>query len=196
MRSRCLNLESWQSRAALDGRLRALLVPVREQPRLVNGWWYWDGDPAGYTDEAMRLTLQTNAPIRPGDAIVGREAWYVGSWGRIFYAIDGMYSGHHYEGHTHHFSDRSPTIMKQLHARHHFTCTSVRAVRTTESDLPLDDLGLWCYNKELLCEGAGLTERLLAWWNRKHGRRYGLWSTGPWCYLYGLEPDQNTSKRA
>lgn len=182
MTTRPITLRPWQVRAALDGRLRRIVVPLRRQPELwaikVNSHPGFI-EVLGHKDGYARLI---GAPYAPGDSLWGREVWTTDGVvdGLAAYRADGEPPAH-----LAHVRWRSPVTMPRWASRWTLTVGEVAVILV--QDVAEDDMrdagirGNAC--GDWGCEG--LVEDFASQFDTDHGP--GSWDRNPWCVSAAVE---------
>lgn len=157
MTTRPITLRDWQVRAALDGRLRRIVVPLRGEPRI------------------------GLLPYATGDLLWGREVWTLdGCADGCAYRADGEP-----QAHLAHVRWRYPVTMPRWASRWTLTVGEVAVILV--QDVAEDDMrdagirgnacGAWG------CEG--LVEDFASQFDADHGP--GSWQRNPWCVSASVE---------
>lgn len=187
----------WQLRAALDGRLTAVAVPIKNQTlyRDQNGGEVWTGF-MGW--QAIEWALETPGwcgkrclpPFAPGDKLVVKEAWApnAGTDGGVLYKADhghacGFYQWDLKTGqqtkHVDHW--RSPVTMPREFSRMTWEVESVDVKRV--ADINFDEVVALGAGYGLPgCGGAGdYRGKFAARFDEQHGP--DAWERNPWIAL-------------
>lgn len=160
MTTRPIALRDWQVRAALDGRLRRIVRPLRGEPRI------------------------GLLPYATGDLLWGREVWTLdGCADGCAYRADGEPPAH-----LAHVRWRSPVTMPKWASRWTLTVGEVRVCRVQDVTSAMAiACGFFAHANSMTidCDTRDPRDDFARRWDADHGP--GSWAANPWCVSAAVE---------
>ena len=175
MTTRPITLRPWQVRAALDGRLRRIVEPLKVQPRARGAVWHQNFEGGAFLSLHCPTLEVPHLHYATGDLLWGREVW----------TLDGCADGCAYRAdgeppaHLAHVRWRSPVTMPKWASRWTLTVGEVRVCRV--QDVTSDEAAGYGFDLPPVAALHALQGRWLA----DHGP--GSWAANPWCVSAAVE---------
>lgn len=207
--NRSLILSDWQVKAALDGRLTQVRLPVVPQPSPELSWIGWMTDTTGSKkDVGKACWAKDNDGILLGKHLVrspyavGDTVWAKETWTNVYEDVIGnrftrLPLPNDRDVHKHwieyaatprarldepiHWN--SPILMPRWASRISRVITAVRVERV--QDVSVDDIKAMGIEDQ----GAGWAASWIWRWNTRYARRGYGWEDNPWCWVYTWEKE-------